>query len=246
MQTELNSLIILDSIDSTNNYAMGLLRTNAAVHGLGVFAKEQTAGKGRRGKVWQSIKGQNIMMSVAIDTNGLLVPQQFEISVVAALATFDLFFFYYKENLKIKWPNDIFLSDRKAAGILIENIIKGDVWQWSVIGIGANINQLDFEYMDNNPVSLKELTNKTYDVINLAERLKQNVLERYQQLKNNAFDKMMTEYNKNLFGLNTKVKLKKGNNVFETTIEGVSDQGELITKDIRENRFSFDEVEWIL
>lgn len=245
MQTDTNSMIILDSIDSTNNYAMGLLRTNSAANGLAIFAQEQTAGKGRRGKAWKSNKNENIMMSIIADAHHLSINHQFKISAAAALATFDLFNFY-RLNQKIKWPNDIFLNDRKAAGILIENVIKGHVWQWSVIGIGVNVNQTEFEGADYNPTSLRQITNQTYNVIELAAQLRLNVIERYRQLKEGNFGRMINEYNKNLFRLNEKVKLKKGNIVFETVIKGVTEQGELITFDTMERKFGFDEVQWVL
>ncbi len=165
--------------------------------------------------------------------------------MVAALGVFDFFIKYATENIKIKWPNDLFYNDRKAGGILIENIIKGEIWQWSVIGVGININQTSFKEIGNNPVSLKQITHQFYDVISLANQLRLDVLARYDELKNDGFEKMLIEYNKNLYGLNNKVKLKKGNIVFETTIKGVSPQGELITIDAMERSFGFDEVEWV-
>lgn len=245
MPIDIEPLIIIDRVESTNNYAMGLIRTEGAVHDLAIFAREQTAGKGRRGKVWKSNKDENIVLSIVVNTQHLSLQQQFKISVVAALGVYDFFIKYAKENIKIKWPNDLFWNDRKAGGILIENVIKGEIWQWCVIGIGININQTSFEDIGNNPVSLKQITKQFYDVISLANQLRLNVMARYDELKNDGFEKMLIEYNKNLYGLNKKVKLRKGNIVFETTIKGVSPQGELITIDAIEQSFGFDEVGWV-
>ena len=238
--------IILTSVDSTNNYAMGMIREGSAKHGQAWFSYEQTLGKGRRGKVWKAEKGKNLILSIAVATGFLTVYQQFYLSITVSLGCVDFFKKYADDKTKIKWPNDIFWNDRKAGGILIENVIKGSSWQWSVIGIGININQTEFN-LDTvfTPVSLKQITGKDYDVIELAKELHGSVLSRYEQLRNNGFEKMLAEYNQNLFGLNKKVKLKKDNAVFETTIKGVSSQGKLVTVGTIEREFDFDEVEWV-
>ena len=150
------------------------------------------------------------------------------------------------DETKIKWPNDIFWNDRKAGGVLIENVIRGNTWQWSVVGIGLNINQTEFNLKTVfKPVSLKQITGKEHDVIELANELYEEVLKRYNELQNNGFKKMLIEYNQYLFGLNIEVKLKKDNIIFETTVKSVSPKGKLITADTIEREFDFDEVEWL-
>ena len=232
-------------MDSTNNYAMGMIRDGVAKHGGAWFSYEQTGGKGRRGKVWKAEKGKNILLSIAVDTSFLTVYQQFYLSVAVSLGSIDFFKNYAGDETKIKWPNDIFWNDRKAGGILIENVIKGDLWQWAVIGIGININQTEFNlHALFKPVSLKQITGKEYDVIELARELYTSVMTRYEQLQKSGFEEMLGEYNQNLFGLDKSVKLKKDNMVFQTIIKGVSPQGKLITADTTEREFDFDEVEW--
>ncbi|MDB5221976.1 MAG: biotin/acetyl-CoA-carboxylase ligase [Chitinophagaceae bacterium] len=246
MQSASKSFVILTSVESTNNYAMGMVREGTAKHGTAWFSHEQTHGKGRRGKIWKTEKGKNIILSIAVSTGFLTLYQQFHLSIAVSLGSIDFFKKYAGDETKIKWPNDIFWNDRKAGGILIENVIKGNTWQWAVIGIGINVNQTAFN-LDNTflPVSLKQITGKEYDVIELAKELHQAVIKRYEELENSGAEKMLGEYNQYLFGLNKKVKLKKGNTVFATTIEGVSSQGKLITIDAIEREFDFDEVEWI-
>ncbi|MDQ2864224.1 MAG: biotin--[acetyl-CoA-carboxylase] ligase [Bacteroidota bacterium] len=151
-------LIILETVDSTNNYAMGMVQNDSAESGCAVVAKEQTAGRGRRGKEWKSTPSKNIMLSIIAEMQWLPVQQQFQLSMAAALGCLDFFSNYIKENIKIKWPNDIFINDRKAGGILIENVIKGNLWQWAIIGIGININQENFQQEEFNAISLKEIT----------------------------------------------------------------------------------------
>ena len=246
MYTGLDSFITLTSVDSTNNYAMASIRDGIAKHGCAWFSYDQTRGKGRRGKVWRTEKGKNIILSIAVNTSFLTVYQQFYLSAAVSLGCIDLFKKYAGDETKIKWPNDVFWNDRKAGGILIENVIQGNTWQWSVIGIGININQTEFD-LDYvfKPVSLKQITGKEFDVIELAKELHQNVLGRYESLRKNGFEKMLVEYNQNLFGLDKTVTLKKENAVFKTMITGISPQGKLMTTDTLQREFDFDEVEWM-
>lgn len=243
MLITLQELIVLDKVDSTNNYAMALVQKGAAISGGAIFAKEQTKGKGRRGKVWESETGKNIMLSITAQMQWLPIQQQFQLSVAVALGCFDFFFKQTNERIKIKWPNDIFINDRKAGGVLIENVVKGSLWQWAVIGIGLNINQDNFD-KDVRAISLKQITGLSYNVINLAKELLETIVNRINQLQSDGFNNQLDEYNQNLFCRNEMVKLKKGNILFETKIERVSPSGELITKDVIERRFEFDEVEW--
>jgi BirA family biotin operon repressor/biotin-[acetyl-CoA-carboxylase] ligase len=241
-----NHLTILTSVDSTNNYAMGIVRDGLAKHGAAWFSYEQTHGKGRRGKLWKAEKGKNIILTIVLSTRFLTVYQQFYLSVAVSLACLEFYKKYAGDEAKIKWPNDIFWNDRKAGGILIENVIKGNNWQWAIIGIGININQTEFS-VDGVfvPVSLKQISGREYDIIALTNELYEMVMKKYDALKNKQFDKMLIEYNQILFGLGKKVKLKKDNVVFETTIKGVSPQGKLITDSSMEKQFDFDEVEWL-
>ena len=235
-------ITILERVDSTNNYAMALIQKGDARHGDAVFAMEQINGKGRRGKDWESHKGENIVLSIMVKMQWLSVLEQFGLSISVALACHDLISKYNTIATYIKWPNDLFINDSKAGGILIENVIKGTLWQWAVIGIGINVNQLSFDKYDLMAVSLKQATGKSYDVLQLAAELLDLVLHRISDLKAGNFSKMHEEYNQKLFARNRLVKLKKNNIVFETTITGVSTSGELITQDAMERRFNFDEV----
>lgn len=238
------NILILDSVDSTNNYAMALIQKGEIASGNAVFAMEQTNGKGRRGKYWKSDTGANIMISIVEQMQWLALSRQFELSVAVALSCYQLLAKDILANVFIKWPNDLFINDSKAGGILIENILHGTLWQWSVIGIGLNINQEDFETFNFKATSLKKTTGKTYDVLKLARELRLMILEKIDQLKSGKFGEMLEEYNDHLFARNKLVKLKKDNIVFETKIIGVSSSGQLITKDAFERRFNFDEVEF--
>jgi BirA family biotin operon repressor/biotin-[acetyl-CoA-carboxylase] ligase len=238
--------IELPEVDSTNNYAMAMVQKADAQHGLTVFTHLQTAGKGQRGKTWTSNAGENVMMSVVLNTSSLQVSQQFQLTMAIALAATDVFEIFALSDTYVKWPNDIYWRDRKAGGILIENIIKGQEWQWAVVGIGININQTTFSSMQKMPVSLKQITGKTYDTINIAKQLCNKIEERFEMLIDGKNDELLLLYNERLFMRNQQVRLKKEQVVFTCSIKEVTLFGELIVSDAMKDSFSFGEVEWIL
>ena len=222
-----------------------------AQHGMAVFAHEQTAGKGQRGKNWVSQKGLNIALSILLKPYPLSIPDQFKLSVCIAVSAWEFFLKYAGEETKIKWPNDIYWRDRKAGGILIENVIQSSQsavgsWQWAVIGIGMNINQTDFDPNLPNPVSLKQITGKNYEPIELAKELCSIIEKNYQLLITGNIITLFNKYQSHLYKKDEKIKLKKGTRVFETTIKGASETGQLITQHSIEERFEFGEVEWVL
>jgi len=246
MPVDSESFVILENVDSTNNYAMGKIHSGEAKDGNAWFAKEQTEGKGQLGRIWETETGQNIILSIVADTRFLQVYQQFQLSVAVSLSCYDFFKAYHNIKLKIKWPNDLFWNDRKAGGILIENVIKGNFWQWAVIGIGINLNQTNFSTVKNSPVSLKVITGQTYDPVESGKQLYKCVIDRLKQLKAKGSEKMLIEYNGILYKHAEKIKLKKENIIFETTIKGVSPLGQLQTFDSMERTFNFGEIEWVL
>ena len=242
-----SSIVILKQVDSTNNYAMAKVHAGMAKHGDSYFTTEQTAGKGQRGKQWDTANGVNIALSLVLEVKLLNASQQFQLLVSVALGCYDFFARYAGQETSIKWPNDIYWRDRKAVGVLIENVFQGGNWNFAVAGIGVNINQTSFDPSLKNPVSLKQITGKTFDLELLAEELKNAVLNRYDSIKKENMDSSLAEYNSHLFGLNKRVRLKKGPIHLETNIQGVSSFGQLITLDAQqERRFDFGEVELVI
>jgi BirA family biotin operon repressor/biotin-[acetyl-CoA-carboxylase] ligase len=237
---------ILDTVDSTNNYAMAKLRAGMARHGQAFAAKEQTAGKGQRGKTWQTAPGQNIAMSLLLKADKLKVEQQFCLSMAVSLGVLAFFKKYAGNETKIKWPNDLYWRDRKAGGILIETVFKGNNWKWAIVGIGININQLRFHRSLPNPISLQQITGREYDVTEMIKELYGFVMQEFEKLFSLSVNDVVDEYNRHLYMLNQTVTLKKGNVVFKTTVQGVSALGQLLTADKMERQFDFGEVEWII
>src|SRR6186713_954766 len=184
-----------------------------AQHGMAVFTYEQTAGKGQRGKKWTSQKDLNIALSILLKPYPLSVPDQFKLSVCIAVSAWEFFSKYAGDETKIKWPNDIYWRDRKAGGILIENVIQSSQlavgsWQWSVIGIGININQTDFDPDLPNPVSLKQITGKNHEPVELAKELCSSIEVNYQTLTTGNYETLFNKYLSHLYKKDEKVKLK--------------------------------------
>ena len=225
---------------------MDMIHTGMASHGMAWFAHEQTSGKGQRGKQWVSEAGKNISISLVLQPGELNTDRQFYLSAAMAITCFEFFHFYAGAGAKIKWPNDLYWRDRKAGGILIENIIHGNKWKYAVVGIGININQVDFDTALKNPISLSQITGKVYNVLALAEELYTLLMKRASALNDSSFEKTIADYNAHLYGREEKVKLRKGNIVFETRLKEVSPLGRLVTMDTIERHFDFGEVEWVL
>ncbi|MBC7948465.1 MAG: biotin--[acetyl-CoA-carboxylase] ligase [Chitinophagaceae bacterium] len=249
--------IELQSIDSTNNYALTHIREGLAQHGMAVFSHEQTAGKGQRGKDWASIKGENIAISIILRPFPLQVSEQFQLSVCAALAVYEFFTKYAGTETRIKWPNDLYWRDRKAGGILIENIVgsnNGDQagqtedspWRWAVVGVGININQTSFPPELSHPVSLKQITGEEYKPVDLARQLGGLVIRKFDELQSTGFDSVLSSYLSRLYKKDEKVKLKKDSRVFEATIRGVTPEGRLVVEHAVVEEFGFGEVTWLI
>jgi len=236
--------IELLTVESTNNYAMGLAREGMAQHGTAVFAHEQTKGKGQRNKEWASQKGKNIAMSVIIEPQ-LQGYRLFFLSMMVAVGVNDFFKKFIDEEIKIKWPNDVYWRDRKAAGILIENVWKGSEWKFAVVGTGLNINQTDFGKLGSRAVSLKQITGKDFEPVQLTHELCKILEEKYQLL---IFDSSLVidQYKSHLYKLGEKVRLKKDNRVFEAEFKDVNSEGQMIVQHTTEEKFHVGEVEWVI
>ncbi|MEJ7766294.1 MAG: biotin--[acetyl-CoA-carboxylase] ligase [Chitinophagaceae bacterium] len=236
---------VLQSVDSTNNYAMAQAHAGLAMHGNTYFSSEQTGGKGQRGKTWETGSGQNLAISVVLNPGNLLLSDQFMLNIAVTLACYDLVNDHALTDLRIKWPNDIYWRDRKAGGILIENLVKGSEWQHAIAGVGLNINQTHFSSNLKNPVSLKQITGKTYDLIELARNLCSKLEHTFNSLQV-EHQPLLEIYNRLLYKKNAAVTLKRNNIVFNSVIRGVTRQGRLVVYSNMEQEYDSGEIEWVL
>ena len=201
-------LIELTTIDSTNIYAMDQIKQGLAKSGSCYTADFQTNGKGQHGRVWESSKGQNLLCSYILELNTLdalknwTPTDQIGFSAAIALGARAFFAAFAGSETKIKKPNDIYFSDRKAGGILVENLVRGKEWTWTVIGIGMNINQSSFSSaavnsVSSNPISLQEITNKIWDLKQMQQHLSEalsNAIQNWLQLGEAATLNQLEQY----------------------------------------------------
>lgn len=168
-----------DTIGSTNTE---LAQARSGLPDRAIFAARlQTAGRGQRGNSWQSRAGENLTFSMLLKPVSIPLRSQFIVSEAVALGITD----YLAEagvEAKIKWPNDIYVGDRKICGILIENFLNGDFLADSVVGVGFNLNQKEFDPILPNPTSLSLVTGATYIVEDELESLAGHILEQYELL----------------------------------------------------------------
>jgi BirA family biotin operon repressor/biotin-[acetyl-CoA-carboxylase] ligase len=243
--------IRLEKIHSTNSYLADLCAEKSLPEGTVVIADEQEQGRGQRGTHWESEAGKNLTLSILLKPLFLKPEEQFNLSRMVSLAVSDFVFSLAPHPsslvLKIKWPNDIYVGNRKIAGILIENSVSGNSISHSVVGIGINVNQEKFSVELPNPTSLKLETRKEFNLEDCLEKLCSCMEKRYLQLRNHSKE-IDSDYLKNLYrfeewaGYNYKGEKLKGK------ITGVTKIGKLVLE--KENRemieCDFKEVGFIL
>jgi BirA family biotin operon repressor/biotin-[acetyl-CoA-carboxylase] ligase len=237
--------IELTDTESTNIYAMQKAHARLAKHGTAYFAHSQTAGKGQRGNSWQSEPGQNLILSVVLEPDFLKPTASFILSITVSLACHDFVSQICGDETAIKWPNDLYWRDRKAGGILVENQVKGSRWVYAIVGIGINVNQVNFSPALPNPVSLRQITGQQFDPVSLSHTLCHHLQTRYVLLQAGKSALLLEEYNHRLFGTNRSLLFKSGNLLFRGTIREVTAAGEIVIETDRRKSYQFGEIEWI-
>lgn len=194
-----NLVHYLPSCHSTNEIAANLL-TQHVEEGLVVVTDEQTDGKGQRGNLWESDAFMNLTFSLVLKPTFLRLQNQFQLTQVISIALAAVVQANVSQLVKIKWPNDIYVGDRKIAGILIQNNVKGKEIEYAIIGIGLNVNQVKF--ITPSAVSLKELSKKNFDLNLVLNLIIEAISENYDLLKQGNTSLLNKEYHKLLYGLN--------------------------------------------
>lgn len=249
MQKTTKNTIILEDVDSSNNYARRLIDEEQPGHGTVVLAYCQNSGRGHAGNLWESEAKKNLLVSFILYPEFLPAGKQFYLSKIMSIALAGLL----KEELKssavsIKWPNDIYVGHKKLGGILIENSVAGNYLHSSVVGVGLNLNQENFSGELPNPVSLKQLTQKEYSPEKILDRLKVNFFDWYSHLESRQLTLIDTAYLNELYRYNLWAGYKKGGHVFEACIIGIGEYGQLVLEhrngEIRE--YQFKEIEFII
>jgi len=242
-----SKLFFFDNLPSTNTHAAHLLKSNDLQEGAIVYTNFQSAGRGQTGNRWESEEGKNLLISIVLFPSMINQADQFLISMTVSLGICD-FLRRYTPGCSIKWPNDIYVSDDKIAGILIENSIMGDKIESTIAGIGLNINQEKFSSNVPNSVSLSLLTGSSYDLNTCLNQLASDLDKRYKQLISEHFAEIKHEYVSRLYRLNELSKYRDQSGIFTGRIITVTDNGRLQIERKPGNisEYSFKEVDFIL
>lgn len=245
--TTVPEIIHISETNSTNNYLKELLQTQNVDEGTVVWADFQSAGKGQRGNGWESEAGKNILFSIVLFPGFIKAGEQFILSQIVSLAVANCLQ-EYTEGISIKWPNDIYWNEKKICGILLENTILEDNIGHSVAGIGININQENFRSEAPNPVSLKQITNRDYNLEEILKTVVDNINAYYQQIKIGKTDFLIKQYKESLFRKDGYHLYNDGISDFLARIQDVDSSGLLIlkTKEGEEGHFAFKEVKYII
>ena len=224
------------NIESTNQYLQRLLDEGIDITDNIVVADFQTSGKGQGSNVWQSEDGMNLLFSIALDMSFLKAENQFLLTQMISVAMIDVLKKYLpEESLFIKWPNDIYFNDKKIAGILIKNEIKGMMLGTSIIGIGLNVNQTYFDKSLPNPISMKMITGKDYDLEGLLlEVYKSTSLQVYKcqsQCQSQCQSSIVNSYNHHLYRYNRWALFEHEGIEKEMMIVGYDRFGRLVLKE---------------
>ena len=222
-----NQVIKVKSVDSTNNYAAKLLNQTKVPFGTVIMAHYQTNGKGQRNTIWSSNGGENLLMSVLLDLSFMPSEKIFFLSKSIALAIRAAVVDVIGIESHLKWPNDVLIDNKKIAGVLIENQWNNSNIVSSIVGVGLNVNQVDFQE-SFSATSLKKITNKNYNLDNILKVLCKKLNKYYNQLASLNFDNIDTEYHQHLVNYNKFCEFEENNILFNAKVKGVNQQGELM------------------
>ena len=217
-------IIKLNAIDSTNLFLRSLsIDTNVEDFTV-VVAKHQTKGRGQMGTVWSSQDAKNLTFSVFKRFDNLKLDQHFVISMVASLAVINTLKKLNLPKLSVKWPNDILSANKKICGILIENVIKQNNVAATVVGIGLNVNQVNFSNLPQAS-SLLNVTGISYDLDELLQSILKELETLFDLVESNHFKTIKTTYESYLFRKDKPSTFKNEEGLFSGFIKGVSNEG---------------------
>jgi BirA family biotin operon repressor/biotin-[acetyl-CoA-carboxylase] ligase len=239
------SLVFMPECHSTNDEALQRIRSGTAPEGTVIITDNQTKGRGQRSTVWITSPGSNLTFSIILLPSFLQSKDQFYLNISIALGITDFLEQLIPEKaVRIKWPNDIIIDDKKVCGILIENQLSGQRIQHSVIGIGLNVNQSQFEF--DKASSLYALSGNTFKLSELLEGLLERIEARYLMLRNQHLQKLYADYLSKMYWLDETHIFSDAQNQFQGKIIGVDEIGRLrIQVEAEVKIFSVKEVNYL-
>ncbi|MDD4848672.1 MAG: biotin--[acetyl-CoA-carboxylase] ligase [Bacteroidales bacterium] len=240
--------LFLPITTSTNEIARQLIQQQRATHGYVIRTDFQEKGRGRQGNSWESIAGENLLISLIVKPKFIHPSEQFIINQLVSTTLYD--FVQQKigsNDIFIKWPNDIYVGNKKIAGILIEHILMGEEIIFSIIGIGMNINQTTFNEAQN-PISLRQITQQTYNVEIIAQQLSEQLFKTFDNWNKDQAAILKKSYTQSLYNYNKKQRFLVNDKEITATILGVTDEGLLrllVSNDI-EMHFELNSIKYLI
>ncbi len=245
-----NNHIRLNRVNSTNKYAVDMIAKSKPIEGTVISASFQYEGRGQIGRFWESEDEKNITCSTILRPDFLEASDQFQLNIAISLAVHDFIsHFLDDKDVKIKWPNDIYVEDKKIAGILLQNSLMGKTVSSTIVGTGINVNQTNFSVDVPNPTSLAIELGNEQDLEVMFAWLFRFLTKRYLQLKNGQVDSLKSEYLDSLFRKDVWATFKNKNELtWEGKIKGVDESGRLQIEGRKGklNVFNFREVTHVI
>lgn len=233
-----------DEVTSTNDLA----REAKFVQGDVLWAEHQTAGRGQRGHTWLSQRGENLTFTLVVEPTFLPAREQFLLSEAAALALVDMLLSYHIEA-RIKWTNDIYVGDKKLVGMLIEHFYSGSTLRRTLVGIGLNVHQTEFDSELPNPISMRQLRGETFSREEILDRFLEAFEARYALLEAGQAERLQADYRKQMYRLGEEQLFRTPDGTeFVAHIEGVEAGGalQLRLSDQSRRSYQFKEVEFVV
>ena len=236
-------MIFVTQCESTNHVIKELAKDDMTQITRLIYTDFQFKGRGQSGSYWESEKSKNLLLSFNIFPLKLQAQDQFYISIAVSLSLLDIIKKYILDKeVKIKWPNDIYVENKKIAGVLIENILESKWISKSVIGVGLNVNQVQFSDWIPNPTSLKINTKKTIAVQDVLGNFKQSFEKKMKKINQHDFEELKTDYLAQLYQINKLKKYRIKSNIVSGIIWGVDEYG-CLKIEINNKLHSFDTKE---
>jgi BirA family transcriptional regulator, biotin operon repressor / biotin---[acetyl-CoA-carboxylase] ligase len=242
------TILKLSETASTNTFTLELLSNERPEEGLVVVADFQSQGKGLDTNTWESERGKNLTFSLVLYPE-FAADQQFILNKAISLGIYDFLVSELPDqNITIKWPNDIYIGDKKACGILIQNSVIGNKLDYVVAGIGLNVNQKAFTSNAPNPVSMKMLSDIEYNLDKALYTLLQSIFKRYSQVNSGATKLIENDYQKALYHVMEWHEYMLNGMQINAKITGTNAYGQLLLETKTENIIVCDlkEVQFIL
>jgi BirA family biotin operon repressor/biotin-[acetyl-CoA-carboxylase] ligase len=234
-------VIKLDATDSTNDYLRQMILVNKLTTPTVVWSLFQKKGKGQRGQVWTSQAGENLTFSLYIPNLSRYADQLFSINKIDSVCLLEWLISFQISNITVKWPNDILSGDKKLAGILVESSVQKSMAKSIIIGMGINVNQIQFPQLPN-ATSMRLCKAKTYDLNTLLLSVVPKLIEGL-TLTGKDWDHA---YQQSLYGLNQNRRFVSGKHEFEGIIRSVSPEGKLVIEtEIGEQLFEVKELQFV-